>query len=139
MTQLERNEMINFFNSLSGGKSITSEEFEKSFTDTGYSVSDTVILKKSSDGYPEGFYDAVTLQPVSTVQTIVYEDCAFVIYKENLADKGESVYASYRSDCVNDLYADRNDERLKKITEVLTVEQNDKVIDRIYKKIKHWI
>ena len=136
MTQVEKTEMLNFFNSLSGGKQITVEDFEKSFAETAYAVSDTVILKKSSDGYPEGFYDAVNAQADSTVQTIVYDDCVFVIYKENLADKGEGVYASYRSACVNDLYADRNDERIEKTIEVLTVEQNDKVIESVFKKIK---
>ncbi|MBO5859890.1 MAG: hypothetical protein J6R20_08975 [Clostridia bacterium] len=136
MTQLEKTEMLNFLTGLSGETKITQEDFEKSFADTGYAVSSTVILKKNSDGYPEGFYDAVNQQSDSTVQTIVYEDCVFVIYKENLAEKGESVYTSYRASCVNDLYADRNDERIEKTIEVLTVEQNDKVIDSVYKKIK---
>ena len=69
------------------------------------------------------------------MQTIVYDDCVFAIYKENLADKGEGVYASYRAACVNDLYADRNDERIEKTIAVLTVEKNDKVIDEVYSKI----
>lgn len=136
MTQLEKTEMLNFFTGISSDKAITPEDFEKSFADTGYAVSDTVILKKSSDGYPEGFYDSVRSQADSTVQTIVYDDCVFVIYKENLADKGESVYASYRATCVNDLYADRNDERIEKTIAVLTVEQNEKVIDDVYKRVK---
>lgn len=136
LTQLEKTEMLNFFTGLSGESKITVEDFEKNFADTGYTVSDTVILKKSSDGYPEGFYDSVAGQADSTVQMLVYDDCVFVVYKENLADKGESVYAAYRATCVNDLYADRNDERIEKTIAVLTVEQNDKVIDDIYKKIK---
>lgn len=137
LTQLEKTEMLNFFTSLSGDAKITYEDFEKSFADTAYTVSDTVILKKNSDGYPEGFYDSVASQEDSTVQMIVYDDCVFVIYKENLADKGEGIYASYRSSCVNDLYADRNDERIKKTIEVLDVERNEKVIDKIFKEIKN--
>ena len=135
MTQLEKSELLNFFSSLSGETKITPEDFEKYFVDTAYAVSDTVILKKNSDGYPEGFYDSVNQQADSTVQTVAYDDCAFVIYKENLADKGESVYASYRSSCVNDLYADRNADRIEKTIEVFVVERDDKVIDGIYKKI----
>lgn len=135
LTQLEKTEMLNFFNGISTDSTVTAEDFEKSFTETGYAVSDTVILKKNSDGYPEGFFDAVNGQTGSTVQTIVYDDCVFAIYKENLADKGEGVYASYRAACVNDLYADRNDERIEKTIAVLTVEKNDKVIDEIYSKI----
>ena len=57
---------------------------------------------------------------------------------KNLADKGESVYASYRATCVNDLYADRNDERIEKTIAVLTVEQNEKVIDDVYKRVKKY-
>lgn len=136
LTQLEKTEMLDFFAGLSGESEITDEDFEKSFADTGYTVSDTVILKKSSDGYPEGFYDSVAAQEDSTVQMLAYDDCVFAVYKENLADKGESVYAAYRSACVNDLYADKNDERIEKTIAVLTVEQNDKVIDEVYKKIK---
>lgn len=136
LTQLEKTEMLNFFTGLSGENKVTPEDFEKSFADTVYTVSDTVILKKNSDGYPEGFYDSVASQADSTVQMIVYDDCVFVIYKENLADKGEGVYASYRASCVNDLYADRNDERIEKTIAVLTVEKNEKVIDKIFKKIK---
>ena len=137
LTQLEKTEMLNFFTGFSGESKVTPEDFEKSFADTAYTVSDTVILKKNSDGYPEGFYESVAAQTDSTVQTIVYDDCVFVIYKENLADKGEGVYASYRSSCVNDLYADRNDERIEKTIEVLTVERNEKVIDKIFKEIKN--
>jgi hypothetical protein len=135
MTQLEKTEMLNFFSSLSDGKTITAEEFEKSFADTGYAVSDTVILKRNSDGYPEGFFDSVRAQTDSTVQIIIYDDCVFAIYKENLADKGEGVYAAYRTACINDLYAERNEERIEKLTEGLSVDENSKVIDSVYKAI----
>ncbi len=136
MTQLEKTQMLAFFDSLSTMKEIKSEEFSKGFTDAGYSVSDTVILKKGSDGYPEGFYDAVRAQADSTVQTIVYDDCVFAVYKENLEEKGEGVYAGYRSACINDLYASRNESRIKKAVAALTFEENEKMIDKIYNRLR---
>lgn len=136
MTQLEKTEMLAVFDNLAASGIKTPEAFNQSFLDAGYPASDTVILKKSSDGYPEGFFDTVYSQTDDTVQTIVYDDCVFAVYKENLEEKGEGVYASYRSVCINDLYADENEERISKAVEALSVEENSKVIDGIYKKIK---
>ena len=135
MTQLEKNEMLTVFEGFATSKASTPEAFTQGFLDEGYSASDTVILKKSSDGYPEGFFDKVYSQTDATVQIIIYDDCVFAVYKENLKDKGESVYAAYRSVCINDLYADENEERINKIVADLSVEENEKVINDVYKKI----
>lgn len=136
MTQLEKNQMLSVFDGLSTTKAVTAEDFTKSFLDAGYQASDTVVLKKSSDGYPEGFFDSVKAQEDGTVRTVVYDDCVFAVYKENLEDKGESVYASYRSACINDLYASENESRIENAVEALTVEENQREIDKIYNRIK---
>lgn len=135
MTQLEKNEMLTVFEGFATSKASTPEAFTQGFLDAGYSASDTVILKKSSDGYPEGFFDKVYSQTDATVQIIIYDDCVFAVYKENLKDKGESVYAAYRSVCINDIYAEENEERINRTATKLKVEENSKAIDEIYKKV----
>lgn len=135
LSLLEKNEMLDVFDQLAATKSGTPEAFTQGFLDEGYSASDTVILKKNSDGYPDGFFDAVYNQSDATVQIIVYEDCVFAVYKENLKEKGESVYAAYRSVCINDIYSAENEERINLIASDLKVEENSKEIDKIYKKI----
>lgn len=135
LSLLEKNEMLDVFDQLAATKSGTPEAFTQGFLDEGYSASDTVILKKNSDGYPDGFFDAVYNQSDATVQIIVYEDCVFAVYKENLKEKGESVYAAYRSVCINDIYYAENEERINLIASDLKVEENSKEIDKIYKKI----
>ena len=135
MTLAEKEEMLAVFEGFATSTASTPEAFTKGFLDAGYSASDTVILKKNSDGYPEGFFDAVYAQADATVQIIVYDDCVFAVYKENLKDKGEGVYASYRSACISDLYAAENEERIGKIVADLSVEENEKVINEVYKEI----
>ena len=135
MTLTQRDEMLAVFEGFATSAASTPEAFTKGFLDAGYSASDTVILKKSSDGYPEGFFDAVYEQADATVQIIIYDDCVFAVYKENLKDKGESVYASYRSACINELYAAENEERIGKIVADLSVKENENVIDEVYKQI----
>ncbi len=135
LSQLEKNEMLAVFDSLAAEKASTPEAFTQGFLDEGYSASDTVILKKNSDGYPEGFFDAVYKQADATVQIIVYDDCVFAVYKENLRDKGESVFAAYRSVCINDIYSAENEKRINLLVSDLKVEENSKVIDGIYKKV----
>ena len=135
MSLAEKNDMLAVFEGFATSATSTPEAFTKGFLDAGYSASDTVILKKNSDGYPEGFFDAVYAQKDATVQIIVYDDCVFAVYKENLKDKGESVYAAYRSACISDLYSSENEERIGKIVADLSVEENKKVIDEVYKSI----
>lgn len=136
LSLLEKNEMLAVFDQLAVSKSTTPEAFTQGFLDEGYSASDTVILKKNSDGYPDGFFDAVYKQADSTVQVIVYDDCVFAVYKENLRDKGESVFAAYRSVCINDIYSAENEKRISLTVADLKVEENSKVIDAIYGKVK---
>lgn len=135
LSALEKSDMLAVFDQLATTKSSTPEAFTQGFLDEGYSASGTVILKKNSDGYPDGFFDAVYNQPDATVQIIVYDDCVFAVYKENLRSKSESVYAAYRSVCINDIYSAENEERINLIASDLKVEENDKEIDKIYKKV----
>lgn len=136
MTQLEITELIARFEALAAESAGTSEIFSEAVKNLGYSPSGTVILKKDSDGYPEGFFDKVYEQTDSTVQIIQYEDCVFAVFKENLKEKGDSVYANYRTVCINELYADESNARLENNIKDFKVEENKNVTDEIYKKLK---
>lgn len=136
MTQLEINELLAAFNTLAAAPAGTPESFSESVQALGYTPSSTVILKKGSDGYPEGFFDKVYAQTDSTVQIIQYEDCVFAVFKENLKNKGDSVYANYRTVCINELYADENNARIENNIKNLDVKENDDVINEIYNNLK---
>lgn len=136
MTQLEINELITAFDTLAAAPAGTPESFSESVQALGYTPSNTVILKKGSDGYPEGFFDKVYTQTDSTVRIIRYEDCVFAVFKENLKEKGDSVYANYRTVCINELYADENNSRIENSIKNLDVNKNDEVIKEIYNSLK---
>ena len=135
MTQAEKNELLAKFAALESGSS-TAEAFTQAILDTGYTASGSVILKKGSDGYPEDFYGKVSERADSEVFTIVYDDCVFAVLKENLRDKGESVYANYRSACIADLYSAEYDAYIEEYIGGFETDENKRVISRIYKKLK---
>lgn len=136
MTQLEITELIARFEALASESAGTSERFSEDVKALGYSPSGTVILKKNSDGYPEGFFEKVYEQSDSTVQIIRYDDCVFAVFKENLKEKGDSVYANYRTVCINELYADESNARIEENISSFDVEENKDVTDEIYNKLK---
>lgn len=100
----------------------------------GYSVSDSVIIKKDAEGYPEGFFDSISAQTAGTVRIIEYEECVFAVYKEDLKSKGESVYANYRSACITDLYYAEYDANVKSCIDGLEVKESGG-INSLVKKV----
>ena len=50
--------------------------------------------------------EKIAEQQANTVQVLVYDECVFAVLKEDLAAKGESLYANYRSSCIKDLYSE---------------------------------
>ena len=133
MSQLEKNQLIETFNAMASGAATDAEKFASAAAAAGCSVSDSVLLKKNSGGYPEGFFEKVSAQADNTVQVIVYDDCVFAVMKENLKEKGESVYANYRSACISDLYSEEYQKTIDDYTAQLTVEEKNGV-DKIVKK-----
>ncbi len=132
MSQLEKNQLVEGFNAMA---TVTAdvEKFGDAAAEAGYSLSDSVLLKKNSDGYPEGFFEKVAAMDDNTVQIIIYDDCVFAVLRENLKEKGESVYANYRSACINDLYSAEYRQTIEGYTSTLTVEEKSGV-DKIVKK-----
>ena len=97
----------------------------------GYSVSSSVILEKGSDGYPAGFFEKVYEMQDNDIAVIIYDECVFAVMKENLKEKGEGVYAEYRSVCINDLYSEAFLADFEEITGSYTVEEKSGRINSI--------
>lgn len=133
MTQMEKTQLISNFTLLSQNTGNDVSGFIETVQSAGYSLSDSVLLKKGSEGYPDGFFEKVYAQSDDTVQIIVYDECVFAIWKENLKDKGESVYSSYRSSCINDLYSEQAEIKKNEYIQALTVEEKGGKVNRIIK------
>lgn len=134
MTQLEKNQLITSINTLAENAGTDVENFSEAALAAGYSLSDSVLLKKGAEGYPDGFFEKVAQQTNGTVQVITYDECIFIVWKENLKEKGEAVYANYRSVCINDLYAEQAQAKTDEYIATLDVEETGEV-DRIINKM----
>lgn len=135
MTQIEKNELLASFENYVKENGNDIEAFSQAVGNAGYPLSNSVLLKKGSDGYPDGFFEKVYSQADNTVQLIVYDECVFAVVKENLREKGESVYANYRSSCINDLYSAESDREIEEYIAAMTVEENGKAADRLINKM----
>lgn len=134
LTQLEKNKLIDSINMLAENAGTDIEKFGETVQAAGYNLSDSVLLKKGAEGYPPGFFEKVAAQKDGTVQVITYDECIFIVWKENLRDKGESVYVNYRSVCINDLYAGKAEAETDEYISSFTVEEKN-IVDRIIKKL----
>lgn len=134
MSQLEKNELIATFEKLKADAGEDVQKFSDTVTAAGYTLSDSILLKKGSNGYPEGFYEKVYDQKDGTVEIIIESDCVFAVWKENLKEKGESVYAGYRSSCISDLYSAQAQAKTDEQISAMTVEEKN-AVDRIINKM----
>lgn len=135
LTQAEKNDLLAAFEGYAKSAGADTEKFAETVNNAGYLLSNSILLKKGSDGYPDGFYEKVSAQTDNTVQIIIYDECVFAVIKENLKDKGESVYANYRTSCINDLYSDESDAKTEEYISTLTVDEKGNAADRIIDKL----
>lgn len=133
MSQADKIALVDSFKKMEQTTAVEADKFSESVTAAGYTLSDTIILKKNSSGYPAGFFEKVYAQANGTVQILEYDECVFAVMKENLKDKGDAVYANYRTSCITDLYSDASEQEIDSYTETLTVEE--KGVDRIINKM----
>ncbi len=133
MTQQEKNELLAAFDTLAKNSYADADKLSEAVTAAGYTLSDSTLLKKDSSGYPAGFFEKVYAQADGTVQIIVYDECVFAVWKENLKEKGESIYPNYRSSCISDLYSVEASDMVNEQIEALTVEEK-RCVDRIVNK-----
>ena len=135
LTQAEKNDLLAAFDGFVASSGTDTEKFAETVNNAGYPLSNSILLKKGSDGYPDGFYEKVYAQTDGTIQIIVYDECVFAVVKENLKDKGESVYANYRSSCISDLYSGESDAKTNEYISTLTVEENGNAVNRIIDRL----
>ncbi len=135
LTQAEKNDLLAAFDGYAKTAGADTGKFAETVNNAGYLLSNSILLKKGSDGYPDGFYEKVYAQADDTVQIIVYDECVFAVIKENLKDKGEGVYANYRSSCISDLYSAESDAKTDEFITTMTVEENGNTADRIIDKL----
>lgn len=133
MPQSEKIAVTEAFRAMKQDTAVDADKFSEAVTAAGYTLSDSIILKKDSDGYPAGFFEKVYVQTKGTVQILEYDECVFAVMKESLEDKGEAVYANYRTSCINDLYSDAWEQEISGYIENLTVDE--KGVDRIVNKM----
>lgn len=133
MPQADKIALVESFKTMEQNTAVDAEKFSEAVTAAGYTLSDSIILKKDSDGYPAGFFEKVYAQSKGTVQILEYDECVFAVMKESLEDKGDEVYANYRTSCINDLYSDASEQEFLSYIETLTVEE--KGVDRIINKM----
>lgn len=134
MTQLDKSQLLAAIDLLAKNAGTDIEKFAEEAQAAGYSLSTSVLLKSGADTYPDGFYERVSEQNDDTVQVLTYDECVFIVWKENLKDKGESVFQNYRSACIDDLYYEEYQATLNDYLDTLDVEEKS-IVDRIIKKI----
>ena len=135
MTQLEKNQLLDSIRALAANAGTDIDKFAETALASGYTLSSSVLLKKGAEGYPEGFYEKVSAQNDNTIQVLTYDECVFIVWKENLKEKGEGVYVNYRSACINDLYYNEYQTKTNEYIETLSVEE-EKVVDKIINKLR---
>lgn len=133
LSQKDKTELLSKFDGIAAAQINNADEFSTTVQELGYSASASVLLKKGSDGYPAGFFEKVYALADNDVAVIVYDECVFAVVKENLSEKGESVYAQYRSVCINDLYSEDSEMVKKEITDGYTVEEKGGKVNSIVK------
>lgn len=133
MSQADKIALVESFRTLESKTAVDPDALSQTVATAGYTLSDSIILKKNSDGYPTGFFEKVYAQANGTVQILEYDECVFAVMKENLEAKGDAVYANYRTSCISDLYSGASENEIREYMENLTVEE--KSADRIINKM----
>lgn len=133
MSQADKIALVESFRTLGRNTAVNPEELSETVSAAGYTLSDSIILKRDSDGYPTGFFGKVYTQTNGTVQILEYDECVFAVMKESLEAKGDEVYFNYRTSCINELYSGASDDEIDNYIATLTVEE--KSADRIINKM----
>ncbi len=133
ISQADRIALVDSFRTLGSNAAVDPDKLSETVTAAGYTLSDSIILKKNSDGYPAGFFEKVYAQANGTVQILEYDECVFAVMKEDLKAKGESVYVNYRTSCISDLYSGASESEIESYMNTLAVDEKN--ADRIINKM----
>lgn len=125
VTESEKQEIINNFNRISALSGDTAESYTQACNDLGYYSSDVVIIGRTSEGYPDGFFESVYAQSDNSVRVTEYDDCVFAVRKESLKELGESVFAAYRSSLIKEMYNEEWQNTLDEFIERFTLDSKN--------------
>ncbi|MCR5149824.1 MAG: hypothetical protein K6B52_01190 [Clostridiales bacterium] len=107
------------FSSLVADYTLTPENSSNLFSagalEKGFPVSDGILLKRGESSYPEGFFEKVFAQTANTVRVYTYDECVFAVLKSDLTENGDTLYESYRSACIKDIYSVEWEDRITDI------------------------
>lgn len=134
MTGLQKTELTENLNRLVNQYN-AKKDFDEAATEFGYTASASSLLKRGSSGYPEGFFDEVAAIEDGAAAVLIYNDCAFVVLRESLKEKGEEYYSIYRGDCLKELYAPIAEQDIAAEIGGYTIERKDYVISSVLRNI----
>ena len=106
ITEQERLALINSVNSVSSASGKNSDSFTDACSEAGFAASDIAVLEKGSSGYPDGFFEEIYAMSPDEVKILEYDENVFAVRKEDIEQLGEGLYSSYRSYCIQTMFAD---------------------------------
>ena len=100
-------------------------------------VSDQLqFIKKGTDSYPDGFFENVQKLSVGSNAVIITNNYIFLIVRENPSeDEAKQYYERYRDDCLKSLRGEEFDKIVEGYAAELSVERNDRVINRAVREV----
>ena len=100
-------------------------------------VSDQLqFIKKGTDSYPDGFFENVQKLSVGSNAVIITNNYIFLIVRENPSeDEAKQYYERYRDDCLKSLRGEEFDKIVEGYAAELSVERNDRVINRTVREV----
>ena len=100
-------------------------------------VSDQLqFIKKGTDSYPEGFFEKVQQLSVGSNTVLIMDNYIFLILRENPSeDEAKQYYDRYRDDCLKSLRGDEFKTIVEGYASELSVERNDRVINKAVKEV----
>ena len=100
-------------------------------------VSDQLqFIKKGTDSYPEGFFEKIQQLSVGSNTVLIMDNYIFLILRENPSeDEAKQYYDRYRDDCLKSLRGDEFKTIVEGYASELSVERNDRVINKAVKEV----
>ena len=94
------------------------------------------FIKKGTDSYPEGFFEKVQQLSVGSNTVLIMDNYIFLILRENPSeDEAKQYYDRYRDDCLKSLRGDEFKTIVEGYASELSVERNDRVINKAVKEV----
>ena len=94
------------------------------------------FIKKGTDSYPDGFFENVQKLSVGSNAVIITNNYIFLIVRENPSeDEAKQYYERYRDDCLKSLRGEEFDKIVEGYAAELSVERNDRVINRAVREV----